>query len=172
MLLAAALVKLGRLEEAKAAAVRVLELQPAFRYKPAICRRGLRAGACRFSERGAPRDRAAGITLQFYYACTVCRSPPYCKVPEFKCFVGDRMTRRELIAFVVRSSGSTSRNEKRAQALAIGTREDIIMLDKAPNGKVSELLSALDKALSAGEVERAVDLFQTDCYWRDLVTFT
>ena len=32
MLLAAALAKLGRLEEAKAAAVRVLELQPAFRY--------------------------------------------------------------------------------------------------------------------------------------------
>jgi hypothetical protein len=43
------------------------------------------------------------------------------------------------------------------------------MLDKAPNGKVSDLLSALDKALSAGEVEHAVDLFQTDCYWRDLV---
>jgi putative flavoprotein involved in K+ transport len=31
---------------------------------------------------------------------------------------------------------------------------------------------ALDKALSAGEAERAVDLFQADCYWRDLVTFT
>ena len=46
------------------------------------------------------------------------------------------------------------------------------MLDKAPNGKVSDLLSALDKALSAGEVEQAVDLFQADCYWRDLVTFT
>src|SRR6201998_1875061 len=46
------------------------------------------------------------------------------------------------------------------------------MLDKAPNGKVSDLLSALDKALSAGEVEHAVDLFQTDCYWRDLGTFT
>lgn len=46
------------------------------------------------------------------------------------------------------------------------------MLDKAPSGKVSDLLNALDKALSAGEVERAVDLFQTDCYWRDLVTFT
>ena len=46
------------------------------------------------------------------------------------------------------------------------------MLDKAPNGKVSDLLNALDKALSAGEVEHAVDLFQTDCYWRDLVTFT
>src|SRR6266481_2965704 len=46
------------------------------------------------------------------------------------------------------------------------------MLDKAPNGKVSDFLDALDKALSAGEVERVVDLFQTDCYWRDLVTFT
>src|ERR1700751_2438584 len=46
------------------------------------------------------------------------------------------------------------------------------MLDKAPNGKVSDLLSALDKPLSAGEIEHAVDLFQTDCYWRDLVTFT
>ena len=33
------------------------------------------------------------------------------------------------------------------------------MLDKAPNGKVSDLLAALDKALSAGEVEHAVDLF-------------
>src|SRR5260370_41955917 len=46
------------------------------------------------------------------------------------------------------------------------------MLDKAPNGKVSDLLDALDKALSAGGVELAVDLFQADCYWRDLVTFT
>ena len=62
--------------------------------------------------------------------------------------------------------------KKRAQALAVGTREDIVMLDKAPNGKVSDLLDALDKALSAGEVEHAVDLFQADCYWRDLVTFT
>jgi putative flavoprotein involved in K+ transport len=61
---------------------------------------------------------------------------------------------------------------RRANALAIGTREDIIMLDKAPNGKVSDLLDTLGKALSAGDVERAVDLFQTDCYWRDLVTFT
>jgi putative flavoprotein involved in K+ transport len=46
------------------------------------------------------------------------------------------------------------------------------MLDKAPNGKVSELLTALDQALSAPDVERAVALFQSDCYWRDLVTFT
>ena len=46
------------------------------------------------------------------------------------------------------------------------------MLDKAPNGKVSELLSTLDSALSAGDIDRAVDLFQTDSYWRDLVSFT
>ena len=46
------------------------------------------------------------------------------------------------------------------------------MLEKAPNGKVSDLLNALDKALSAGDLEHVVDLFQADCYWRDLVTFT
>jgi putative flavoprotein involved in K+ transport len=46
------------------------------------------------------------------------------------------------------------------------------MLDKAPNGKVSDLLSALERALSADDVARAVDLFQTECYWRDLVAFT
>jgi putative flavoprotein involved in K+ transport len=62
--------------------------------------------------------------------------------------------------------------KKRRQALAIDTKEDIIMLDKTPNGRVSDVLNALDKALSAGEVERAADLFQADCYWRDLVTFT
>jgi len=72
----------------------------------------------------------------------------------------------------VGASASARRNEKRAQALATGAREDINMLDKAPNGKVSDLLNALDKALSAGEVEHAIDLSQTDCYWRDLVTFT
>src|SRR5437899_3967633 len=80
------------------------------------------------------------------------------------------MTRRELTAFVG-AQFSSPEQRKGAQALAIGTREDI-MLDKAPNGKVSDLLTALGKAMSAGEVEHAVDLFQTDCYWRDLVTFT
>src|SRR5439155_18861674 len=64
-------------------------------------------------------------------------------------------------------SGTT----KRAQALA-GAREDINMLEKAPNGKVSDLLNALDKALSARDLEHVVDLFQADCYWSDLVTFT
>ncbi|QDM32159.1 NAD(P)/FAD-dependent oxidoreductase [Tardiphaga sp. vice352] len=46
------------------------------------------------------------------------------------------------------------------------------MLDKAPNGKVSKLLATLDSALTAGDIDRALDLFQTDCYWRDLVSFT
>ena len=62
MLLAAPLAKLGRLEEAKAAAARVLELQPDIPLQPPVCRRGLRAGACRLSERGAPRRWAARIT--------------------------------------------------------------------------------------------------------------
>lgn len=46
------------------------------------------------------------------------------------------------------------------------------MLEKAPNGRVTTLLNALDDALSLGDIDRAVALFQTDCYWRDLVTFT
>jgi hypothetical protein len=59
-----------------------------------------------------------------------------------------------------------------ARVRSFSEKKEEIMLDKAPNGRVTDLLNALDKALSAGEVERAVDLFQTDCYWRDLVTFT
>ena len=46
------------------------------------------------------------------------------------------------------------------------------MLDKAPNQKLSTLLETFGQALSAGDIDRAVNLFQEDCYWRDLVTFT
>jgi putative flavoprotein involved in K+ transport len=46
------------------------------------------------------------------------------------------------------------------------------MLDKAPNKKLSDLLDAFGAALAAGDIDRAVDCFQDDCYWRDLVTFT
>jgi putative flavoprotein involved in K+ transport len=46
------------------------------------------------------------------------------------------------------------------------------MLDKAPNAQVTSVLSRLDGALAAGDIEAAVALFQDDCYWRDLVTFT
>ncbi|MGL3212366.1 NAD(P)/FAD-dependent oxidoreductase [Bradyrhizobium sp. BR 1433] len=46
------------------------------------------------------------------------------------------------------------------------------MLTKAPDGKITALLDELDAALSSGDIERAIALFQSDCYWRDLVTFT
>lgn len=46
------------------------------------------------------------------------------------------------------------------------------MLTKAPDGTVTALLDDFNAALSSGDIERAVALFQTDCYWRDLVTFT
>ncbi|MGY4228440.1 putative flavoprotein involved in K+ transport [Bradyrhizobium sp. USDA 4503] len=46
------------------------------------------------------------------------------------------------------------------------------MLTKAPDGKTTALLDEFNVALSSGDIERAIALFQTDCYWRDLVTFT
>src|SRR5580692_8406500 len=81
------------------------------------------------------------------------------------------MKRREFVAFVVGIWASPARKRKKSKRSRHRYREDI-MLDKTPNGKVSDLLNALDRALSADEVELAVDLFQADCYWRDLVTFT
>jgi putative flavoprotein involved in K+ transport len=46
------------------------------------------------------------------------------------------------------------------------------MLEKTPEKRVIDLLKTFDEALSAGDIDRAVGLFQEDCYWRDLVTFT
>lgn len=46
------------------------------------------------------------------------------------------------------------------------------MLDKAPNKRLSDLLDQFGAALAAGDIDKAVDCFQEDCYWRDLVTFT
>ncbi|RWC55461.1 NAD(P)/FAD-dependent oxidoreductase [Mesorhizobium sp.] len=46
------------------------------------------------------------------------------------------------------------------------------MLDKAPSKKLSDLLDQFGAALAANDVDKAVDCFQEDCYWRDLVTFT
>ena len=47
------------------------------------------------------------------------------------------------------------------------------MLDKvSATTTLSEVLGKLDKALAAGDVDAAVELFQADCYWRDLVSFT
>ncbi|MFK0386546.1 NAD(P)/FAD-dependent oxidoreductase [Agrobacterium sp. NPDC090273] len=46
------------------------------------------------------------------------------------------------------------------------------MLDVSPATKIDAVLSKLSEALERGDVEAAVNLFQEECYWRDLVTFT
>lgn len=46
------------------------------------------------------------------------------------------------------------------------------MLDISPGTKIDTMLSKLGKALESGHIDAAVNLFQADCYWRDLVTFT
>lgn len=46
------------------------------------------------------------------------------------------------------------------------------MLDTTSDIEISNVLGALDKALSSGDLAAAVNLFQDDCYWRDLVSFT
>lgn len=46
------------------------------------------------------------------------------------------------------------------------------MLDDSPNTKIDTVLAKLGKALEKGDIDAAVNLFQADCYWRDLVTFT
>ena len=46
------------------------------------------------------------------------------------------------------------------------------MLDTTPEAQVSHLLDTLGEALEAGDIDTAVDQFQDECYWRDLVSFT
>ncbi|RVD61502.1 NAD(P)/FAD-dependent oxidoreductase [Mesorhizobium sp. M2D.F.Ca.ET.185.01.1.1] len=46
------------------------------------------------------------------------------------------------------------------------------MLERTPTTKAQALLDKLGKALEAGDIDSAVNCFQADCYWRDLVTFT
>ncbi|MBT9290354.1 NAD(P)/FAD-dependent oxidoreductase [Prosthecodimorpha staleyi] len=46
------------------------------------------------------------------------------------------------------------------------------MLDTTPRARVEAFLGRLDAALQAGDIDAAVDLFGTECYWRDLVAFT
>lgn len=46
------------------------------------------------------------------------------------------------------------------------------MLDSSPATKIDTALAKLGKALESGNIEAAVNLFQAECYWRDLVTFT
>jgi putative flavoprotein involved in K+ transport len=46
------------------------------------------------------------------------------------------------------------------------------MLDTTATDQVTEILDRLGAALAAGDIDAAAGLFATDCYWRDLVTFT
>ncbi|PWE54723.1 FAD-dependent oxidoreductase [Metarhizobium album] len=46
------------------------------------------------------------------------------------------------------------------------------MLEESPGTKIDTVLSKLGKALEKGDIDAVVNLFQADCYWRDLVTFT
>lgn len=46
------------------------------------------------------------------------------------------------------------------------------MLDVAPNGKVTALLEKLEESLTSKDIDQALELFEDDCYWRDLVSFT
>ncbi|MEO8243614.1 MAG: NAD(P)/FAD-dependent oxidoreductase [bacterium] len=46
------------------------------------------------------------------------------------------------------------------------------MLDSTTTAQVSAFLVDFGDALAAGNVDRAAAMFQDDCYWRDLVTFT
>ncbi len=46
------------------------------------------------------------------------------------------------------------------------------MLEKAPNKKLADFLETFGGALASGDIDAAVGLFQEECYWRDLVSFT
>ncbi|MCA1441387.1 NAD(P)/FAD-dependent oxidoreductase [Ensifer sp. IC4062] len=46
------------------------------------------------------------------------------------------------------------------------------MLEESPSTRIDSALAKLGRALEQGDIEAAVNLFQADCYWRDLVAFT
>ncbi|ASJ74785.1 NAD(P)/FAD-dependent oxidoreductase [Granulosicoccus antarcticus] len=46
------------------------------------------------------------------------------------------------------------------------------MLDKTSQAILEETLTRLSESLESGNIDAALELFQDDCYWRDLVTFT
>ncbi len=46
------------------------------------------------------------------------------------------------------------------------------MLDTSTNDAVTEVLDALDNALTRADIDAAANLFTEDSYWRDLVSFT
>jgi len=46
------------------------------------------------------------------------------------------------------------------------------MLDSSTDGQVTDFLNSFGAALERGDVDAAAGMFQSDCYWRDLVSFT
>ncbi|MDX0998608.1 SidA/IucD/PvdA family monooxygenase [Sinorhizobium medicae] len=46
------------------------------------------------------------------------------------------------------------------------------MLEESPGTRIDTVLAKLGRALERGDIDAAVNLFQADCYWRDLVAFT
>ena len=46
------------------------------------------------------------------------------------------------------------------------------MLDTSINDQVQGFLNDFGAALEAGDIDAVVAMFQPDCYWRDLVSFT
>ncbi|WP_195819624.1 NAD(P)/FAD-dependent oxidoreductase [Roseobacter sp. MH60115] len=46
------------------------------------------------------------------------------------------------------------------------------MLDTTHNDQMEDMLNRFGDALTNGRIEEAVSMFQADCYWRDLVSFT
>ncbi|WP_424934108.1 NAD(P)/FAD-dependent oxidoreductase [Amaricoccus macauensis] len=46
------------------------------------------------------------------------------------------------------------------------------MLDDSSRTALEPVVSSLEKALVAGDIDAAVELFADECYWRDLVAFT
>ena len=46
------------------------------------------------------------------------------------------------------------------------------MTDPTPSDKASRWLAALDAAMAARDIDASVALFDDECYWRDLVSFT
>ena len=45
-------------------------------------------------------------------------------------------------------------------------------MPETPNGVVEAWLTQFDEALRIHNTDAALELFDDDCYWRDLVTFT
>ncbi|MEM9224832.1 MAG: NAD(P)/FAD-dependent oxidoreductase [Pseudomonadota bacterium] len=46
------------------------------------------------------------------------------------------------------------------------------MLDRIDQHKVQTFLNSFGLALDSGDIAAATEMFQDDCYWRDLITFT